>query len=483
MKNILTKLLLFILCLVMLASVCVGFAACDDKDKNNNAGEGPSSLDDDPNAPKLPNKKYNGKFVILGQDPTDYYVEDAKSGDIVEYEMYMRNLAVEETYGVEIVPNELFYADVPGRVSDLIKANDTNSIDLVLNHIVYNSNIVLAGNAVDWNTVPYVDLSDPWWPEFNLDDLTLNDKSYIVVNDLANSSITHTAALFFNKKLVEKFNRGDIYSIVNSGKWTYDEFLRCVEGVYENQNNAPKVEALYGFRGPAFTGNTTFIWGFNNPVFSRNENTGELECSYYSPKISKIAKDLVDLYYKTDGVYYDGADQMAYFVKGQAMFTTGSFLSMMSDLRDMDGWGIVPFPKYNERQSSYYSMLGGGSNALVAPKIGGGEAKLEKLGVIVTELAYRSQRDVRVKLYEKALKGKYADDVSESVMVDKIYDSRIIDFGYIYMGFDGPSFDLQRDIVAKTYDVAGSWGRRKTVYNGILDKVYTAFGLTFEGLA
>ena len=173
---------------------------------------------------------------------------------------------------------------------------------------------------------------------------------------------------------------------------------------------------------------------------------------------------------------------MPAFTKGLAMFTWGSFHDMITSLRDMNGWGIIPYPKYNKSQESYVSMLGGGSNALVAPKIGGGEEKLEKLGVIVTEFAYRSNKDVRIKLYDKALKGKYADDVSEAGMVDKIYDSRMLDFGYIYMGFEGPSFELQRMLQAKDSDVAGSWGRRKNIYEGILNEVYAAFGLTFEGL-
>ena len=96
MKNVLTKILLLLLSVVMLASVCVGLASCDDEKKDTENFE--DDLVDDENAPKLPQKKFNENFVILGQRPDDFYVETAESNDIVEYEVYMRNVKVEEKY-------------------------------------------------------------------------------------------------------------------------------------------------------------------------------------------------------------------------------------------------------------------------------------------------------------------------------------------------------------------------------------------------
>jgi hypothetical protein len=399
--------------------------------------------------------------------------------------MYMRNVAVEEKYGVEIVPQELFYTEVSVRVADLIKANDPKSLDLVLNHITYSSNIVTAGNAIDWNTVPYVDVSDPWWPEFNQSDLTLNGKTFIAVNDLAISSISHTTCMYFNKELTGIYGLGDIYDIVDDGKWTYSQMLSFISDLRTDVNKDGRYDEddLYGLRCGAYTSNTIWLWGFDNPVFSRNENTGELECTFYSNKIDRIASNLIQLYRRTDGVYYNsGASEMPAFVDGLAVFTWGSLSDMMTSLRTMSNWGIIPLPKYNSKQQEYHTMLGGGCNALVAPKLGGGETKLEKLGVIVTELTYRSNKDVRVKLYDKALKGKYADDVTEATMVDLIYDQRVVDFGYIYMGFDGPSFELQRMLEGNDAAVESSWNTRLPIYESKLEEVYAAFGLTFEGL-
>ena len=483
MKKLLSKILLLLLCVAMMLGVCASFAACSSEKKTDDTPVDEFQEEDD--APALPAKKYNSDFVILGQSIPEYYVENAESGDIVEYAMYMRNIAIEEKYGVKIVPNELFYADVPQRVSDLIKANDAKSIDLVANQITFSSNIVIAGNAVDWNTVPYVNLEDEWWPEFNKETLTLNGKTFMVSNDFLNNSVTGTPCMYFNKELATKYSMGDIYATVNDGKWTFNKLISLSTDVYEdlNLNGREDMNDFYGLRIGPFTSNTILVAGFDNPVLSKNANTGEFEFSYYSDKLARIAARLVELYYRTDGVYYDDANgQLSEFAKGNAVFTHGDFGSMMGDLRNMSGWGIIPLPKYNEKQESYMTVLSGGAAALLVPKIGGGEEKLEKIGVVVTDLTYRSYKDVRVKLYDKALKGKYADDVSEAKMVDIIYSVRRVDFGAIYMGFDAPCFHLQTMLTGANSDVKGEYNRNRPTYERVLGDVYESFGLVFPGL-
>lgn len=483
LKNILAKIILLILCASMMLALCASLASCDSDDDNDD--EFVDDFVEEEDAPELPEKKYNSDFVILGQHTDDYYVKDAKSGDIVEYAMYMRNIAVEEKYGIKIVPTELFYALVPERVSDLIKANDSKSIDLVANQITYSSNIVIAGNAVDWYTVPYINFEDEWWPDFNKDTLTLNGKAFMVTNDFLNTSITHTPCMYFNKELARKYSMGDIYGYVKDGKWTYEKMETLVTGVYEdlNKNGRNDTNDLYGLRIGSFTSNTVFVNGFDNPVLSTNENTGEFEFTYYSNKLTRIARNLKELYRRTEGVRYDdGKDQLSDFAKGNGVFVNGIFESMITELRGMTGWGIVPLPKYNDKQTSYTTVLGGGANAMLVPKIGGGEEKLEKIGVVITDLTYRSYKDVRVKLYDKALKGKYADDVSEAQMVDEIYKVRKVDFGAIYMGFDAPCFHLQSMLSAGDSDVMGAYGRNRPTYERVLGQVYESFGLSFDGL-
>jgi hypothetical protein len=327
--------------------------------------------------------------------------------------------------------------------------------------------------------MPYINFDDAWWPEFNKDALTLNGKAFLVTNDFLNTSITDTSCIYFNKVLAERYSMGDIYSYVDSGKWTYEKMKTLFTDVYDdlNKDGYEGEEDLYGY---IYSSRNAFIYGFDNPVFSKDENTGEMEFSYFSNKLTRVMQNLVTLYARTDGVH---EGKITDFAKGKAVFTHGNFARMMDELREMSDWGVVPLPKYNTKQANYTSILGPGATALIVPKLGGGDEKFEKIGVVITDLTYRSYKDVRTKLYDKALKGKYVDDVQEAKMVDLIYSGRRVDFGATYMGFDAPGWLMQSMLASNDYDVKGAYETNRPVYENLLEKIYESFGLQFSGLA
>ena len=101
-------------------------------------------------------------------------------------------------------------------------------------------------------------------------------------------------------------------------------------------------------------------------------------------------------------------------------------------MREMDGYGIIPTPKYDEQQETYVTYApsdGCGIPAVVTDP--------EMSAILLEALQYESYKTVRPAYYEIALKGKYAQDEISGQMLDIIFENAICTFGYMYSRFTG----------------------------------------------
>lgn len=490
MKNVLSKILLFVLVIATLISSVAMLASCKDKDKNKDDGE--VSEEAGETLSYLPDKKFNDDFIVVCRDEGGEFWRENADGDRVDYAIYMRNRTIETKYGVEITPKSMEYHEIPAWVSDILKANDQKSMDIVNNHIVYTSNIPLAGNAVDLLTVPYMDFKSDWWLDSTLEDLTLNGKAFIAIGDMDTSAISSTYCMYYNKELVKEYKiaNGDMYDLaITKGQWTYENMMNALSTIRVDLNKDGRYNAsdLYGLVTQGMSFANAYLWAWENPIFTKNENSGELEFSLMKNggKLSKIMTNLINLYGRTDGVYVidDGAPM---FVNNQAIFFNSLFGSATSALRDMDAekWGIVPYPKYTKNQKNYITAVDGGHNAICVPKTTS-EAKLEKIGVITEAMNCLSrvgEGNLITEFYDKGLKSKYLGDPKEAEVINLIMDNRVFDFGYIYLAFDSPAFWIQDMVKANDKDIAGKYTSKRQDLEGVIEKAYEAFGLSFPGL-
>ena len=68
----------------------------------------------------------------------------------------------------------------------------------------------------------------------------------------------------------------------------------------------------------------------------------------------------------------------------------------------------------------------------------------EFVGIITEALNAESMREVYPAYYEIALKKKYSYDDESVKVLDMVVDNRVFDFGYVYDGWKGMSFYIQR---------------------------------------
>ncbi len=484
MKTVFSKLLLLVLALCMIVSSIAILASCSGDDKQNDTSGG-EALDTGDILTDLPDKKFNEDFMIVCYDSGGEFMRETAEGDRVDYAIYMRNKAIEAKYGVEIKNKSMVYDQVPAWVSDILKANDDKSLDVVNNQSVYSSTIVLAGNALDMQTIPYMDFSKDWWLDRTLEDLTLNGKTYMALGDMHTTAIQYTYCMYYNKELCEKYNIPDMYTLaIKNGKWTYSEMLTYASNIRQDLNKDGRYNEndLYGLVTDAMSCANAFIWAWDNPIFTRSESSGELEFTFMSNKnkISKICSNLLSLYNLNDGVYVHSNASL--FAKEQAVFQASVFGSAMSTLRDMDSekWGVVPYPKYNGNQKNYITPVDGNHTALIVPKTTN-QNKLEKIGVILealNRLSSNGDNNLVTEYYDKGLKSKYLGDPKEAEAIELIMDSRMFDFGYLYLEFQSPAFWIQEMLREKTDSIDGTYKKHRPELQTAINSAYEAFGLT-----
>ncbi|MBO5842350.1 MAG: hypothetical protein J6R46_05070, partial [Clostridia bacterium] len=157
------------------------------------------------------------------------------------------------------------------------------------------------------------------------------------------------------------------------------------------------------------------------------------------------------------------------------------YLSGATDMRDMqDDFGILPQPKFDEKQEEYLSFVNGAASVACVPK-SLSEEQLEITGYMMEVLASSSYYMVTETLYEKVAKSKTARDPESAAMVDVIIRNKVFDFGYthfyshnapcatiIQTALNSGSASITRDITK---------GEKTTMKN--LKKIYEQYGYDF----
>ena len=106
------------------------------------------------------------------------------------------------------------------------------------------------------------------------------------------------------------------------------------------------------------------------------------------------------------------------------------FEPVVRDLRAMEtDFGLLPFPKFDERQENYYSLVDKWDPMMVGIPI---TADAEFSGFIANALAYESGDTLMPAFYDLCLTSKVLRDDESEGMLDIIFNSRIYDIGRIY---------------------------------------------------
>ncbi|MCL1858880.1 MAG: hypothetical protein FWF92_06565 [Oscillospiraceae bacterium] len=467
------KLISLILAFILLALI---FCSCGDKtdnsgndnnkeNNNNNNAQNPedspsdgieseSTTEEERLFADLPEADYDGheyNILTIGIPGSEQWENidlsaEAGSGDVVSDAVYRRNTAIEEKYNIIIKEDHRMYDNFFSTMQKEIKAG-TGAYDLFSPRVIDSSKYMQEGYFINLLTAPNIDLTKPWYNQQGIEEMTIDDKLFIVMSDILLSDNDATAITIFNKKLLQDYGLDDPYTLVKENKWTVDKLYQMAKATSKDLNGDGKMT-------PADDQWGYLIW--TDAMISYLHSGGQRLISKDSSGLPVVTFNTAKTYQVMDKAFillYDenitGNVQKPEFENAgseswseresvfESIFTSdrAAFswvrLYMIPRLRMMEtDFGILPVPKYDESIKGYPSTV----NVHHACTLGIPVTtdNLDRTTIIMEALAAESRYTVQPAYYEVSLKTKHSRDDDSAAILDLILSNRVIDVGDVY---------------------------------------------------
>ena len=463
----------------------------NDKQQNNDIGGSiieenteTTAISDD-----IPELNFNGETVsILYRDYMQYEVDaEAENGDVINDAVYRRNRNVEERFNIKfnMIPTQgawdhkdLFL----NKVRHSVSAGD-DEFEIIEGYAAYIVDLTSGGYLANWETIPYVGFSKPWWNKNFVDEMTINNKLYFLTGDLALSTIWEANVLFFNKKMWEGYAFENPYNLVKDGKWTLDKMAEITKQVSGDLDSDGKYtdKDLYGYVTDTHNQIDAYVVSFDVPVTSK----GDDGIPVYRIEEPKFSEAFLRLYtfVRENLSTFAGTEQPTatdiysiyrpMFQQERALILA-EYLGNSSQMRSYDfDFGILPFPKLDERQEQYKTMPQNGYTMFCTPVT---VLNTEKVGAVIEALAAESRKSVLPAFYEVALKTKYARDDDSADMIDIIRDGISYNFGMEYVvPLGSPHLQWRFLVTNKKNNITSEVERQMPLFQKNLEKVLAAY--------
>ncbi|MHC1694197.1 MAG: hypothetical protein AB9835_02740 [Eubacteriales bacterium] len=485
--------------LFLMAAMCLALFSCNqgkDITTDSTTGEvttqdGGAVIEDDRANAKdsLPDSlNYNGETItIFSRSDSPWYEEifaEEQIGEVVNDAVYNRNRSVEDRLNVKINViaepgihgNE---ASFNGKIKNSILAED-HAFDLISGYAFFITPLGTEGLFLNLNHVNNMDFSKPWWSQSLASELEIDGKLFFMAGDLSLTMIKSLFMVYFNKRLATEWDVGDLYDVVLKGEWTIDKMTEITKNVHKDVNG----DSVYDQNDILGLGLTTGNYidalyaAFDQPVTMKNTD-GLPELTLNTPKMADMVAKTYSFLYENQGVIArpetaeDDKIIKGMFSGGQLLFMTGT-LNLTEQFRDMaDGYGIIPYPKWNAEQDGYHTAAQDAYSLFCIPK---SVENPDMVGAFAEAMAAESYRTVTPAFYDVALKGKYIRDDASSQMLDIIRDGVMFNFGFVNSSSIEWISHIYRSLMTeKKTDFVSLYESKESLYKKKLEQIISAY--------
>ena len=428
---------------------------------------------------EIPELDYGGaKFTIIY--PTwsmynDYYFAAEEIGEKMNDAIYRRTKNIEERFNIVIDPVTNGYIEtINPAVSKSVKAG-SDDYQMALTHCI-NGVMELSGGGfvLDWNTMPIVDFSKPWWNQRMNETMAVDGALLTAVSDFI---IFDPNVIYFNKRIAQELDMGDIYQIVRDGAWTWPKLTELARRGSKDidGNGVFDKEDQYGFV-------THIGWMMENAIqscgmyISKIGEDGYPQNNLNTERFGNMMEMLYELIFVGDQTYVGDwdANNLSAVYESQVPMSSDRALFHVDPLSagkryrayDVE-FGILPFPKYDEAQAEYLSLSWNGFMMIPAT------ASPEYAGAVSEALAAESYRLTVPAYYDVLLTSKVARDEESTEMIDIIYKGAVYDFAMNFGNWTPISFAVSNILgTKKTPDYVSFMEKNEPAFNKQMQKVY-----------
>ena len=399
----------------------------------------------------LPDVDYKGKTFTIFEDhfapgyaidKYNYVTAEAENGDVINDAIFKRTQAVEEALGVKIeVMQNASNGDMTQFINSVNAGDDTFQSALV--KMEYVNKILGQGYLYDLKSIDTLDLEAEWVNQNANAEYDISGKQYLMIDSSCLRTSVASGVIYFNKRMVEDNKLDDPYELVDSGKWTLDNFSRLAKAVSSDLNGDGNMDEndQFGFSGSATVLKQT-INSCGGRITTKNAD-GISEITLNTERMTTMLDKMLGVLsdYSVNALpsnFYSKANGGDVFVsvllpmfKNDRLFMNFNWLFYAMDLRDMEtDFGILPMPKFDESQDKYYSQLSEGWADMVA--VPASVADPDMVGNVLSAMGYYSDLYIRPELVSRAVTTKSMRDDDSARMIEIINDGMVFDLWFLY---------------------------------------------------
>ena len=387
-------------------------------------------------------KGENVVFLTSDKVKMELFTSDLKSEPIND-SIYNRKIFVEDRLNVKISFPKYEASFLEEAQKQLSSGDQTYDVYGHVSHQM--ADYVFRGYYLNLADMDYLDFDMPWWNKDFIQECSVKDRVFMITGSLSLSLLRGIFAVYFNKTLAEEFKStypelGNLYGLVDSGKWTVDKFTELGSDIYidNNGNQEHDPEDTYGILMTNYV--MDMPWGaFDISVFEKDEDDWFV-FNVNTDKLFTAYEKLFNLYYGIRGSAVSGFDTEHVMQSDEAgtLFSNGTVLFMINNLsaverktlRNMtDDYGILPEPKYNEQQKEYYAL----PEEFSCFSIPITNDHPDAAAAVLEAMASYSYNETRPYYLDLALKGKYMSDPPSRRMIDLTVGNVKIDAALTYL--------------------------------------------------
>jgi len=299
----------------------------------------------------------------------DYSViGDADTTDIVFSKIHERNLSVQDRLNVElnfIGSGSRTWQDSIPFIQEIVQTmSDAYEIIMTSNNTVTGQK--LFNYFHDLNDSEYIDVSERWWYEDAIMETSVDNYNYrFLYGDIHLTDLGQAGCIYYNKVLYEQYispdkNPDELYTKVLEGKWTLEEFDRIVKKSHIEKGGDGSAD-IYGLAMTYQEWNHYLRESAGIRMYERDE-AGMPKFNFKDDRSVEFTNRLYSLYYENEGTIsslYKGQTVTQSFPNGNLMFEMNRLTrSLSEEMREMkEDFGIIPYPKLNEEQEEYVTLL------------------------------------------------------------------------------------------------------------------------------
>ena len=437
---------------------------------------------------------YNSEILYNDYDKrpvndTDHLPEvvNKAQGDRTQY--------VESQLEIEI--DEIFLYDLNRKgalMSQRVRTDNlsqTAEYQLIIPGIYDGGSLAADGQLIDLNAIEGLDMSAPWWDKTFNEENTIAGHLYYTIGEIGTENKARTSCLYFNKTMYEKYNLtekygGLPYDLVRSGDWTLDTVVAMTKELSEDLDGDGSItyKDLYGWGGQ-LDDMWSLFYGSGSRIASLSTADGYPELTMYSERSAAVIERMQDLV--QDKQHYVSANDYFHilqwpgelleknFVAGNDLFYNGvmSTAILLGEMDDL--FGMVPVPKGDKTQDTYYSLVNPWQSSCFAVPISLADEDRTLIADVLNAMGAASANFITPAYIKQCIEYmKVRDDDSVDMIENYILPGRGCDVGMVFAwgGLDELLHEMAKLPVGS---FASNYESRKSNAEAAMEKTITFF--------